>query len=380
LFEVRVRRFSSKGLIVHILSVVGARPNFMKIAPIAREAGQREHLRHTIVHTGQHYDEAMSESFFETLDIPRPDVNLGIGSSSHGVQTGKIMMEIEPIFQELRPDWVITVGDVNSTAAASLVAVKLGIRCAHVEAGLRSGDRTMPEEINRLVTDAISDLLLVTEQAALDNLAREGVPGSKIAFTGNVMIDSLAHILPRAEKLAKAAELGLTAGEYILVTMHRPSNVDDPVKLEEMTDTLVEISQRCPIFFPVHPRTRNGLEAAGLWSRMDSAPNVMTTGPLDYLSFISLVTSARALLTDSGGIQEETTYLGLPCLTMRPNTERPSTIDLGTNELVEPSRGPILEAVGRLLDGKWKRGTVPPLWDGQAAVRVLDALENHAGR
>ncbi|MBU8912487.1 MAG: UDP-N-acetylglucosamine 2-epimerase (non-hydrolyzing), partial [Spirochaetales bacterium] len=338
---------------MHILSIVGARPNFMKIAPIAWEAGRRKHLRHTIIHTGQHYDEAMSHSFFETLDIPRPDVNLGIGSFSHGVQTGKIMMGVEPVFQELKPDWVITVGDVNSTAAASLVAVKLGIRCAHVEAGLRSFDRTMPEEINRLVTDAICDLLLVTEQAALDNLKHEGIPDSKVVFTGNVMIDSLVHNLPRARELAKAKELGLQEGDYILVTMHRPSNVDDPAKLEEMTDTLVEISRRCPVFFPVHPRTRNNLEAAGLWARLEEAPGMMTTGPLDYLSFISLVTSAKALLTDSGGIQEETTYLGLPCLTMRPNTERPSTIDLGTNELVEPAREPILEAIDRLLDGKW---------------------------
>ncbi len=315
----------------------------------------------------------------ETLDIPRPDINLGIGSSSHGVQTGKIMMGLEPVFQDLKPDWVVTVGDVNSTAAASLVAVKLGLRCAHVEAGLRSFDRTMPEEINRLVTDAICDLLLVTEQAALDNLKHEGIADKKVVFTGNVMIDSLVRNLPRARELAVAEKMGLKEGEYILVTMHRPSNVDDPAKLEEMTDTLVEISRRCPVFFPVHPRTQNNLEATGLWSRLENAPNMMTAGPLDYLSFVSLVTTAKALLTDSGGIQEETTYLGLPCLTMRPNTERPSTIELGTNELVEPAKGPILEAIDRLLSGKWKTGQVPPLWDGQAAVRVLDALESFSG-
>ncbi|MBT7311543.1 UDP-N-acetylglucosamine 2-epimerase (non-hydrolyzing) [bacterium] len=362
---------------MHILSVVGARPNFMKIAPIAWEAARRDNIKHTIVHTGQHYDQAMSHSFFDILNIPKPDVNLGIGSASHGVQTGKIMQEFEPIIKELNPDWLIVVGDVNSTIAASLVAIKMGIKTAHVEAGLRSCDRTMPEEINRLATDAISDLLLVTEQSGLDNLKNEGVPDSKVVFTGNVMIDTLVHNLTAAKKVNAAAKFGLTSGEYILVTMHRPGNVDDPEKLEELTQTLIDIASQCPVFFPVHPRTRNRLEDIGLWDKLSSADGMHIDTPQDYLTFISLANTAKAVLTDSGGIQEETTYMGVPCLTMRPNTERPSTIDLGTNELIQPNRKEILEATSRLLSGNWKKGTVPPLWDGNAASRVLDALENH---
>ena len=305
---------------MHIVSIVGARPNFMKIAPIAWAARKRPHIRHTIIHTGQHYDAAMSESFFDILDIPRPEVNLGIGSGSHGEQTGRVMMALEPLLSDYHPDWVLTVGDVNSTAATAMVAAKLGLATAHVEAGLRSFDRTMPEEINRLVTDAISDLLLVTEQSGLDNLHHEGVDERKIRMTGNVMIDTLVHHLAQAEQVRMAETLGLTPGSYVLVTLHRPSNVDDPAQLTDLTEALLEISRRCPVVFPIHPRTRQRMEAAGLYARLAAAPGMTLTPPQDYLSFLSLVTTCKAVLTDSGGIQEETTYLHIPCITLRPNT------------------------------------------------------------
>jgi len=359
---------------MHIVSIVGARPNFVKIAPIARAAGQREGVHHTIIHTGQHYDAAMSASFFEVLDIPDPDINLEIGSGSHGVQTGKVMIALEPVLQELKPDWLLTVGDVNSTAAAALVAVKLGIRTAHVEAGLRSRDRAMPEEINRIVTDSISDALFVTEQAGLDNLMAEGVSDEKVHFTGNVMIDSLIYALPKAREKEAWGEIGVEKGEYVLVTLHRPSNVDQRDSLAGLVDALKQIAGRSPVVFPVHPRTRASLERFGLWEDLASAPGMHISEPLDYLTFLSLVSGSKALLTDSGGIQEETTYLGIPCVTLRPNTERPSTIDLGTNELVTPERDAVLEAFNRIATGAWKKGEVPPLWDGHAAERIVEIL------
>jgi len=359
---------------MHLLSIVGARPNFVKIAPIARAARALPGVKHTLVHTGQHYDQLMSDSFFNILEIPAPDVNLNVGSGSHGEQTGRAMIALEPVLQELRPNWVITVGDVNSTAAAALVAVKLGIRTAHVEAGLRSFDRSMPEEINRLVTDAISDALFVTEQAGLDNLRNEGVREEIIHFTGNVMIDSLVRALPRAREEQGWARQSLKQGDYVLVTLHRPSNVDSPSQLAGLVDALQQIGERCPVLFPVHPRTRARLKEFGLQESLTRGGGVSLTEPLDYLSFLSLVTGARAVLTDSGGIQEETTYLGIPCITLRPNTERPSTVELGTNELVEPSRDRVLEAFQRIDSNQWKQGVVPPLWDGHAAERVVDLL------
>lgn len=359
---------------MHLLSVVGARPNFVKIAPLTWEMAKRPEIRHTLVHTGQHYDQSMSDSFFNALDIPHPDINLNIGSGKHGEQTGKIMMAMEPVLEDLRPDWVITVGDVNSTMAASLVAVKLGIRAVHVEAGLRSDDRSMPEEINRLVTDAVSDLLLVTEQSGLDHLRTEGVDERKIRFTGNVMIDSLVKALPKIRKLKAWQDFGLEKGNYLLVTLHRPSNVDNRESLADLIDALITLSHKIPVLFPVHPRTRGRIEEFGLMPSVDDAPGFHLEMPLDYIRFLSLVTGASALATDSGGIQEETTYLGIPCITLRPNTERPSTILLGTNELVEPTGENLTHSVEKVLRNEWKSGTVPPLWDGRAAERIIDEI------
>ncbi len=359
---------------MHVVSVVGARPNFVKIAPISWEMARLRNIRHTVIHTGQHFDREMSESFFKVLEIPKVDINLNVGTGTHGVQTGTIMVRLEPVLEELRPDWVLTVGDVNSTAAAALVAVKLGLRTVHVEAGLRSFDRTMPEEINRLITDAISDLLMVTEQSGLENLAREGVSSDKVRFVGNVMIDSLVRTLPKAREAKAWERFGFTPGEYLLVTLHRPSNVDREEILTELMEALKGMAAQCPLLFPVHPRTKGNLEKFGLFDSLDSSLGVRLTEPLDYFTFISLVTAARALLTDSGGIQEETTYLGIPCLTLRPNTERPVTIELGTNELIPPTKKSLLEAFQRLESGRWKKGKIPPLWDGKTAGRIVNAL------
>ncbi|MDP8209054.1 MAG: UDP-N-acetylglucosamine 2-epimerase (non-hydrolyzing) [Candidatus Electryonea clarkiae] len=359
---------------MHILSVVGARPNFVKIAPIAWEISKRNNIQHTIIHTGQHYDAVMSEGFFKMLDIPEPDINLGVGSDSHGIQTGKIMMEIEPVLHRIKPDWVITVGDVNSTAAASMVAVKLGIRTAHVEAGLRSGDRAMPEEINRIVTDSISDLLFVTENAGEQNLLNEGVDPAKIKFVGNVMIDSLVRTLPKAVALKAYEKFKIVPESYVLVTIHRPSNVDDRRQLSDLVDALISISRKSPVLFPVHPRTRQKLIEFSLMGDLRNNDRIIITEPLDYLTFLSLVVKARALITDSGGIQEETTYLHIPCMTIRPNTERPSTITIGTNELIKPNSKDILKAFERLENGNWREGEIPPLWDGKTAGRIVDVL------
>ncbi len=359
---------------MHIVSIAGARPNFPKIAPIAWETARRDGVKHTIIHTGQHYDRSLSGGFFEVLSIPEPNLNLGVGSAPHGIQTGKIMIALEPELERLRPDWLITVGDVNSTAAASLVAVKLGIKTAHVEAGLRSLDRTMPEEINRMVTDAISDLLFTTEQSGTDNLLKEGHPEERIRFVGNIMIDSLVHVLPRAKEARTWKDHDLTPGEYILATLHRPSNVDTREALKGLVRALAEIGVTTPVLFPAHPRTRSSLERFGLLDRLTASSQFHLVEPLDYLHFLSLVTKAKAVLTDSGGIQEETTYLRIPCMTLRPNTERPSTVTLGTNELVTPTYAGVMEAFGRLDQGVWKHGEVPPLWDGNTAGRVVDEL------
>lgn len=365
---------------MHIASIVGARPNFVKVGPIVWELARHDHVRHSIIHTGQHYDTSMSESFFDILNIPRPDINLEVGSAGHGAQTGRIMIALEQVLEEMKADWLVIVGDVNSTVAAALVATKLGIRVAHVEAGLRSNDRGMPEEINRLASDAISDLLLVTEQSGLDNLRREGVPQEKIEFTGNVMIDSLAHVLPKARAARAWERYDKAPGEYLLVTLHRPSNVDHEDVLRGLVEALASMSDQRPVLFPVHPRTRRNLEHFGLMDDLVGHTDVLLVDPLDYLSFLSLVIGAHALVTDSGGIQEETTYLGIPCMTLRPNTERPVTIDLGTNELIRPERDAVLEAFERLQSGRWKQGQVPPLWDGRAATRIVKALLARSGR
>jgi UDP-N-acetylglucosamine 2-epimerase (non-hydrolysing) len=358
-----------------ILNIVGARPNFMKIAPIVREMKRRSgEFFPLIVHTGQHYDEAMSDSFFRDLGIPAPDFHLNVGSASHAVQTAKIMMEFEPIVLEEKPDWVVVVGDVNSTIACALVCAKLGVKVAHVEAGLRSRDRTMPEEINRLLTDAISDLLLTTSEDADENLKEEGVPAEKIKFVGNVMIDSLFYNLEKAKASKVKEELSLTSEDYTVLTLHRPSNVDDEKTFSGLLEALLSISEKLPIIFPVHPRTRGNIEKFGFAEKVGNS-NIRLIEPLGYLDFMNLYSGAKIVLTDSGGLQEETTALGIPCLTLRENTERPITIKLGTNQLVGTNPEKIKQSAFLILASKSKKeAKIPPLWDGRAAERICSAL------
>jgi UDP-N-acetylglucosamine 2-epimerase (non-hydrolysing) len=359
-----------------ILNIVGARPNFMKIAPIQREMQNHgSQFEPVLVHTGQHYDKRMSKLFFDDLQLPKPDFYLGVGSGSHAQQTAKIMIEFEKICQELRPDLIIVVGDVNSTAACSMVASKLWIPIAHVEAGLRSFDRRMPEEINRIVTDALSDYLFTTEEAGNRNLRNEGVAESKIHFVGHVMIDSLIYFLEKARQSDILERLNLEPRNYALVTLHRPSNVDVKENLIRIIDAFGVIQKDIPIIFPVHPRTQKNIENFGLQSRVDSLKNFKLIPPVGYLDFIQLEQNARLLLTDSGGIQEETTYLQLPCLTLRENTERPVTVELGTNEIVGNDTEKIIGGVEKILANNWKTGKIPPLWDGEAAKRIVDIIE-----
>jgi len=360
--------------VLKILNIVGARPNFMKMAPILREMARRSELfSPQLVHTGQHYDESMSGSFFEDLSIRPPDFNLEVGSASHAVQTAKIMLEFEKVVTQERPDWVLVVGDVNSTLACTLVAVKLGIKTAHVEAGLRSFDRSMPEEINRILTDSIADLLLTTSDDADENLLREGISPSKIKFVGNVMIDSLLFNLERARELGIAGSMGLQRDDFAVATLHRPSNVDDPTTLEGIITALRSISEKLPVIFPVHPRTKASMDRIGLTSEIPDS--IRLVEPLGYLEFLSLYSEARLVLTDSGGLQEETTALGIPCLTLRENTERPITVELGTNKVVGTRPEDILSSATPIIDGSsTKAGQVPPLWDGKSAERICDAL------
>jgi len=359
---------------VKIINVVGARPNLMKIAPLMQAYGSAPEIEPLLVHTGQHYDENMSELFFRQLGIPEPDLNLGVGSASHAVQTAEIMRAFEPIAEDYRPDAVLVVGDVNSTIACGLVAVKLGVRLVHVEAGLRSFDRTMPEEINRVLTDAISHLLFCTEQSGVDNLRREGVAEAKIHLVGNVMIDTLMRHRERAEQSHVIESLDLTVGRYAVLTLHRPSNVDDPVALAKLLDVLEIVLVDQPLVFPVHPRTRQKLAQFGLAARVAAQPDLRLVDPVGYLDFLKLMAHARVVLTDSGGIQEETTILGVPCLTLRENTERPATVELGTNRLVgrEPER--ILAAYREVMAAPGGSGRTPPLWDGGAAARIVTVL------
>lgn len=344
-----------------ILNVVGARPNFMKIAPIVEEMKKEPDLNGVLVHTGQHYDEGMSDVFFRDLGIPVPDVHLGVGSGSHAEQTARIMVEFEKVCLELKPDLVVVVGDVNSTMACAIVAAKLLIRVAHVEAGLRSFDRAMPEEINRLVTDALADLLFTTSRDADENLKREGVEPAKIRFVGNVMIDTLL------KHRQKAAALQLDKPQkYALVTLHRPSNVDDPGVLGPILEALEEISKSMPVIFPIHPRTAKRVRDFGL-----SMNGIQTMDPLGYLEFLNFESTASIVLTDSGGLQEETTILGVPCLTLRHNTERPVTITHGTNIMVGPDKTRILDAFRRVMSGDWQPAGPPEFWDGHAAERIV---------
>jgi UDP-N-acetylglucosamine 2-epimerase (non-hydrolysing) len=355
-----------------VLAVVGARPNFVKIAPILAELAEYPYVSTTLVHTGQHYDAQMSDAFFANLEIPRPDVNLKVQSSSAVTQIADIMTRLEPVLDRARPDVVVVVGDVNSTVAAALTAVKLGRPVAHVEAGLRSFDRSMPEEVNRVLTDAVSDLLFTTEPAANDNLTREGVSGDKVHFVGNVMIDTLFRYRERARESDVLSRLRLEARGYAALTLHRPSNVDDEGTLGMLLAAVARIQSEIPVVFPVHPRTRRRLEA--LTGVLPPMPGLRLVDPLPYLDFLELMANARCVLTDSGGIQEETTALGIPCLTLRHNTERPITVTRGTNRVVGTEPDAIYESWREIADGKWPEGELPELWDGKAAARVVRAL------
>ena len=359
-----------------ILCVVGARPNFMKIAPVMR-AFQRPEvaLDATLLHTGQHYDEAMKQAFFEQLAIPEPDIDLEVGSGSHAVQTAQVMLRFEPVLDEHRPAAVLVVGDVNSTIACALVAVKKGIPVIHVEAGLRSWDRTMPEEINRVLTDQISELLFTTEASARDNLLREGIADERIHFVGNVMIDTLFHNLERAVPAERTlARLGLSATEYGVLTLHRPANVDDPDVLGPLLELLAALSEELPLVFPVHPRTRQAITNAGL-EEVVAGADLHLTEPLGYLEMLGLMKSARLVFTDSGGIQEETTALGVPCITLRENTERPITVEQGTNTITGTDPDRILAVFDEVRATGGKAGRVPELWDGHAAERIVDRIQ-----
>jgi UDP-N-acetylglucosamine 2-epimerase (non-hydrolysing) len=363
---------------VKIISVAGARPNFMKIAPLMDAFGSHPDIEPMLVHTGQHYDEKMSDLFFRQLGIPEPDINLGIGSGSHAVQTAEIMKAFEGVLLEQRPDVVLVVGDVNSTIACGLVAVKLGVKLVHVEAGLRSGDRAMPEEINRVLTDAISDMLFCTEQSGVDNLKREGVDESKIHIVGNVMIDTLLKNRSKAEQSNILDDLDLQPRSYAALTLHRPSNVDNAETFGRLLDAIGEIQQDMPIIFPIHPRTRKNLPNLGLAQRVEAMTNLRLLDPIGYLDFLKLTANAKIVLTDSGGIQEETTILKVPCLTMRENTERPITADVGSNQIVGTDPAAILDAYRAVMDGKRPEPQIPPLWDGQAAQRIAEILAQSA--
>jgi UDP-N-acetylglucosamine 2-epimerase (non-hydrolysing) len=353
------------------LFVAGARPNFMKVAPILRELASRG-LRGELVHTGQHYDYEMSGVFFEQLGLAKPDAFLQVGSGPHGVQTGKIMIAFDEYLagRSEPPSSVVVVGDVNSTMACALVAVKRGIRVVHVEAGLRSYDRAMPEEINRLVTDSVSDLLLVSDPAGIENLRREGIAEEKVKFVGNVMIDSLVHQLPEAKALGMADLYGLSEGSYAIITLHRPSNVDVDDKLRALAKFVGQLANRLPVVFPIHPRTEKRMTHLGIRDELGSAK---VTAPLGYREFLGLMSSARIAVTDSGGIQEETSFLGIPCVTLRANTERPVTITQGTNRLVGDDLALATRTVEELLATKMKPAAIDG-WDGHAATRVADAL------
>jgi len=354
---------------MHILHVVGARPNFMKAAPILQALARQERVRQTLIHTGQHYDFSMSDVFFQQLGMPAPDINLKVGSGSHAQQTSQIIARFEAIVVEHKPDWVVVYGDVNSTVAAAIVCAKLLIPVAHVEAGLRSFDRTMPEEINRLLTDQISELLFTPSEDGNRNLRTEGVAPEKVHLVGNVMIDTLVRLLPCAlERLPKGIP-----ERYALVTLHRPSNVDDVGWLKSLLDMLLEISHDFPVLFPVHPRTRGRIAEAGI-ELGNGSSSLQILDPAPYLEFLALQSRAAVVITDSGGIQEETTFLGVPCLTVRENTERPITVSMGTNILVGRDVACLQTELKAVLAGKAKRGNIPPLWDGHAAERIAQVM------
>ena len=375
-----------------IISVVGARPNFMKIAPIIEAINihnkqlkrfeKNKHIEHLLVHTGQHYDENMSKLFFEDLEIPRPDIDLNVGSASHAFQTAEIMKRFEPILLRHKPDYIIVVGAVNSTIACSLTASKLGTKIVHVEAGLRSFDRTMPEEINRVLTDSLSDILFTTEKSAHRNLLREGIKEEKIFFVGNVMIDTLIKHKEKASRSNILTKMGIRERSYSLVTLHRPSNVDVRDTLEGLLCAFKDMSQNHPVIFPCHPRTRERIKAFKLMDYINRKDNgkvsegINLCDPLGYLDFVNLMANARLVLTDSGGIQEETTILGIPCITLRENTERPVTVTEGTNTIVGTDKEKIVEKSYQILNGHNIKGRIPEFWDGKASERIVKVLMN----
>jgi UDP-N-acetylglucosamine 2-epimerase (non-hydrolysing) len=361
---------------VNVLHIVGARPNFIKVAPVLNALKEYANVTQTLVHTGQHYDVNMSDVFFQQLGIAAPDVNLAVGSGTHARQTAEIMMRLEPVVLERQPDIVLVYGDVNSTVATALVCAKLGVKVGHVEAGLRSFDRTMPEEINRLVTDQLADLLFTPSEDGDENLRREGIPAEKIFRVGNVMIDSLVRLLPAAQKALTKTKVTTTATKpdgvpdrYALVTLHRPANVDDSETLKSILESLLEVNRDLAVVFPAHPRTRKRIADFQL-----DAGQLRVLDPLPYVYFLGLQSRAIVVITDSGGIQEETTYLGVPCLTLRENTERPITVSIGTNVLIGRDREKLRRELSRVLAGKAKKGTVPPLWDGHAGERIAGIL------
>ena len=356
-----------------IVHIAGARPNFVKIASLLKACQKESGIESLLVHTGQHYSHSMSQSFFEELDIPQPDINLEVGSGSHAFQTAEIMKRLEPVLLEHKPDAILVVGDVNSTAASVLVAAKMGIRTIHVEAGLRSFDRTMPEEINRIVTDSISDLLFVSEPNGVENLRREGIEDAKVFFVGNVMIDTLERNKEKANASDILTRMNLDSEEYALMTLHRPHNVDREDVLRNIVAALAKIQDDLKIIFPVHPRTKKNLSTDGFGFNLSTLPNLQLIEPLGYLDFLKLMSEAKIVLTDSGGIQEETTILGIPCLTLRDNTERPITLSEGTNRLVGTKTDDILAGYRKALSDSCS-GKRPKLWDGKAAERIVKIL------
>ena len=357
-----------------LISVVGTRPNFIKLAPLIKEYKRSKRIESILVHTGQHYDNNMSDVFFRQLDIPRPDYYLGVGSGSHAVQTAEIMKAFEPVVLENEPDAVVVLGDVNSTVACALVAVKLGVKLVHVEAGLRSRDRSMPEEVNRVITDSISDVLLCTEQGGADNLVHEGVSTEKIFLVGNIVIDALVMNMARAKTSRILHELNLVDTQFAVLTLHRAATVDDPVAFGRILDALEVIHSDMPIVFPIHPRTRSRLLSSSLGPRVRKMSLCRVIDPLDYLAFLRLMSSARVVLTDSGGIQAETTFLKIPCVTLRENTEQPVTVEMGSSRIAGTDPDRIVRVYREVTNGGCPEVKVPPLWDGRVAERITEIL------